>query len=439
MLKEIYSSIPSFPDDRFLTNNTLNQTVVQTLRDPICQNIPNIFCRESPAECKSCSQIYCSHCIQTIIQNDAKCPKCNEYLAVRKTNRYLRVIISKMSMRCHFQADGCPEAHPFEALIDHEQNCGYVSVKCPNECGELILKKFLKEHTDYECPKELTKCKYQYCTLKLPKEQIIEHEPLCEHRFGSAVVEDHENQEEKKFEAYIEKLSTRNKISENGLDKRPFFKNSAITGLSSNKEKHPYFLRSRKCPNPGCDFIAVEDEIETHDLTCSFRVYPCKNFSKGCDYQGTKSALIAHESKCEFGVYLKKTELSIRNPIFSKEREYSRREGSYRVSRYGELGRFNENPTTYYRETENYNREARNGKISEEWESRPNNREHFKRYALEPEAYYLSSDSYQPAGNRGHRRQGSNSNYFENRNQEKLVSSASILNQFFVENKTFQK
>ena len=326
MLKEIYSAIPSFPSDKFVTSNILNQTAVQTLIDPVCQNIPNIFCQNSPAECKSCGQIYCSRCIQMIIQTDSKCVKCGEYLKVKKINRYLMVIISKLSMRCHFETYGCPEAHPFENLIDHEKNCEYDSVKCPNECGKRVLKKFTKEHAEYECPKQITKCKYQYCMLKLPKEDILKHEPNCEHKEGSAVVEDHENQEEKKFEAYItaQKRSTAQDTAQQGQFQRNkgLEVNGSKVTITEPTQKNVLDSKPCRCPHPGCYYTSMENDMAEHEKNCGFKISPCKYAEKGCGYQSNKFDLMGHELKCEFGAHSKKNESSGRKLIFAHAEDF---------------------------------------------------------------------------------------------------------------------
>lgn len=301
MLKELYNAVPSFPDDRFVTNTPLSKIAIETLKDPICQNIPNIFCRDSPAECKSCSQIYCSRCIEMILKNDSKCPKCNEYLTVRKVNRYLKVIISRLSMHCHFEIHGCTEALPFELMIDHESKCEFGTTECPNQCGKQIVKKSIEKHLKFDCAKAITKCKYTQCQIQLPREQLYQHERICEY---------HVEPGEQQVDSYIESLMAK--------DHEKTREQTAAMQLPAENPINGPSHQLLRCSNSGCYFTTTQNDIKAHEEVCSYKAFNCKNAKRGCGYRGTKFDLLGHESRCEYGLYSLQRDSGRKKKIFSQ-------------------------------------------------------------------------------------------------------------------------
>lgn len=181
MLSEYYRSQASLPEEKYAVDNRLSEAVIACLRDPICLNIPNIYCKDSPAECKNCSQVLCARCVAMIVKSDSKCPNCREFLQVRKINRNLKRIASNLKMHCHSALNGCPVILPLEELILHENKCQYESVNCPNNCGRKVLKKSMIQHVQDECPKELIFCSFMTCSVRLPREEMRAHE-ANEHR-----------------------------------------------------------------------------------------------------------------------------------------------------------------------------------------------------------------------------------------------------------------
>ena len=318
MLNELYNSLCSFPEERFLTEDPLSETVVDILKDLICLNIPNIICKDSPAECKKCSQVFCARCIEMVIKSDAKCPNCREYLQVRKMNRYLKEILAKVKMRCHFNGDGCQVALPLEQLVAHESQCEYDSSLCPNDCGQRIIKKHLEDHLTNLCSNQLIKCKYPYCTTRLLKDHLVEHEASCEYRVDLAEQLEEQKQEpeeEKSFEICLEehlpgqdrpshrfRVNQEDALSEvkssNGENWRNIYfnVNSSYYKPEANDESN----RLVSCKYPGCYVAAPGQTITNHEEVCSYKPQECKNHLRGCDYKANKYELISHERGCKY-------------------------------------------------------------------------------------------------------------------------------------------
>lgn len=338
MLKELYSSLPSFSEERFVTNDPLSEAIVQTIRDPICLNIPNILCNEAPGECKLCQQLFCAHCLEMILKSDAKCPNCREYLQVKKMNSYLKTIVLKLSIQCHFQPNGCPEAFPIEELIKHEAKCEYDTVKCPNACDQTVLKKFVKEHTESECPKLIVKCKYQFCLERLPKAQMPEHEAVCKFKVNAIPQKNQniEEEEEKSIQPLSDampQISNRSNLdSKIALvdpdDQPPKPIKYGVIGQIDKPQRQPSekfsfsYKQLIKCKNPGCYYTAPEERLQAHEQICSYKIYACKYASKGCEYKNNKFSMMGHEGRCEFGPRPQHNEGGSRRMIFSGAQEF---------------------------------------------------------------------------------------------------------------------
>lgn len=194
MLKDYYRSQTSIPEEHYICDDYLSEHILSCLRDPICLNIPNVFSRSSPAECKECSQVLCADCVSLVIKSDSKCPNCREYLQVRKMNRNLKQIASNLKLRCNLHHNGCKIALPLEELIHHESTCEYQSLECPKQCGQILIQKDLESHLRNECSQEYVICSFSNCKVRLLRGEMKKHEEICVHRTHNDVTPGKEKQ-----------------------------------------------------------------------------------------------------------------------------------------------------------------------------------------------------------------------------------------------------
>lgn len=304
MFNEFYKCLTSFPEDKFVTSDKLSQSVINSLRDPVCLNIPNIMCKDAPAECKKCSQVICAKCVEMILKSDAKCPNCRDYLQVRKMNRYLRQILSTMKMRCHLHANGCSVALPLEELIKHEDQCEFECVQCPKNCGKRVIRKYSEDHIENECPLGHVKCFYRGCSVVLSRDQLRKHLNDCPFRLQTdsvrTTVSDEEGKEYESAEItlcfdsdsdYSERMSEGN-ISEK--EWKLSFVNLVGKAIGSEGQ-------ISKCSNEGCTTTTIYAElIRNHEKICCYKIEPCINKKYGCTYSGNQYGLLSHQLKCQF-------------------------------------------------------------------------------------------------------------------------------------------
>lgn len=304
MLKEFYKSLPSFPEEKFEIDDELSESILNSLRDPICLNIPNIFSKDSPAECKRCSQVLCSKCVELIVKSDAKCPNCREYLQVRKMNRYLKYIMSNLKLRCHLHLNGCTVALPLEELLEHENNCDFESIQCPKKCGQVFMRKNLNEHLKTECPLEKVPCPFLRCNVKIHRNQLEKHKKECLRRHEIQSTDTSRNNEESKGfeqEEIILSYDDSDPIPEKMLDSDKLSNQTAgdnfweVRLVNSNNTPDNKIVLSSKTTS-----LNSIDSKQGDESIFSYKIEPCVNKKFGCNFCGNKSALLAHELKCKY-------------------------------------------------------------------------------------------------------------------------------------------
>ena len=285
MMKEFYKSLAAFPDEKFVSEDRVSESILQNVRDPICLSVPNIFCRDSPAECKRCSQVFCAKCVELIAKSDAKCPNCREYLQVRKMNKYLKYILSNLKLRCRLYENGCPVALPLEELIEHESRCEFESVQCPKECGEVLLKKNLPAHSDKECPLEPVDCPLKGCNTKPARSQLEEHKNECMHRDDALKLQEGAQT--------VTGLDASDLIPETTLSFEVRLFNADISTNFTTKGSD-----SSETPD---DRSTVDSKRSERISVHRYRIETCPYQKYGCTFCGNQAGLAAHEPRCKYG------------------------------------------------------------------------------------------------------------------------------------------
>ena len=138
----------------------------------ICQICTKVLAEPHLAVC--CGQHFCESCLTEWFKKSHRksCPHCR---AVGKDfnhviNKGLRSEIFQLRIRCDYQGEGCDWIGELGELRNHlgsERGCGFVSVTCPNKCGEKMygsehqLRRMdLYDHLRSECSLRPYECKY---------------------------------------------------------------------------------------------------------------------------------------------------------------------------------------------------------------------------------------------------------------------------------------
>ena len=164
---------------------------------------------------KCCGENACHLCIVKAAENGGPCPipGCRSKSVKINLNRDLQSIILESGVYCQSKEAGCEWVGKLDELTKHLKECPFVEEICPHNCGILIQRQNIKEHTNFcgnlsvecnkcgefykrhyhslhvkaypftivECPFEIVGCKYEVQNKDLHRhfnESISEHSML---------------------------------------------------------------------------------------------------------------------------------------------------------------------------------------------------------------------------------------------------------------------
>ena len=157
----------------------INQTFLKQLNElsfkcNICKNI--II---NPHDCDICHSFFCFECIM-----NNSCPnKCIEF-KISQSSKGIKTLLSKLKFKCINEQ--CMENIPYNEILNHDEECKFNIVKCPNSgCSQIFIRRDIEQHLRSDCIFSLIKC--EICHLDFIKDIIQSHIKCCqgsEHTFN---------------------------------------------------------------------------------------------------------------------------------------------------------------------------------------------------------------------------------------------------------------
>jgi len=127
-----------------------------------------------PVESNCCQVLCCTECAR----NCNLCPICRKATSWR-CNLPIQRVISNMPATC--EVEGCKYGTTYGELKNHQANCEFVKVKCPNPgCQSIIQRKEMTNHKS-SCPHQLLVCEcgVQFLRKDQPHHSCIKHCDTC--------------------------------------------------------------------------------------------------------------------------------------------------------------------------------------------------------------------------------------------------------------------
>ena len=145
----------------------------------ICQ-VPS----RDPHLTECCGNNFCRSCLGQARQATAvstACPICRRETFVTINNKQADREIKSLHIYCTNKEKGCEWQSELNDIDDHLGNsdgCQFEEVKCSNECGKMIQRRYLTSHVETECPRCKVNCQYCHDT---GEHQFIEdqHKEEC--------------------------------------------------------------------------------------------------------------------------------------------------------------------------------------------------------------------------------------------------------------------
>ena len=138
-----------------------------------CSTCSTVLREPRIAEC--CGKTSCLTCIDSLVQKKEACPFCKVTPLIVSVNRQVRNRINESKVYCPGKEKGCQTAEKFEAIAKHVDQCGYVEIVCPHNCGANLVRSQLESHLQ-TCKRVPLTCK---CGKTVVRSLLEEHKRIC--------------------------------------------------------------------------------------------------------------------------------------------------------------------------------------------------------------------------------------------------------------------
>ena len=133
-------------------------------------------CCQGLTICKSCLDQW-----QTTAGYAARCPVCCNEEGEFHPNYPIVREVRRLHIYCTNKEEGCEwqgELNDINNHLGNNDGCQFEEVKCSNECGKMIQRRYLTSHVETECPRRKVNCQYCHDT---GEHQFIEgqHKEEC--------------------------------------------------------------------------------------------------------------------------------------------------------------------------------------------------------------------------------------------------------------------
>ena len=114
-----------------------------------------------------CGHLFCKSCLDNVKKTATitnACPVCRDEKFVTFPNKAVDREIKSLHIYCTNKEKGCEwqgELNNINNHLGNSKGCQFEEVKCSNECGKMIQRRYLTSHVETECPCRKVNC--QYC------------------------------------------------------------------------------------------------------------------------------------------------------------------------------------------------------------------------------------------------------------------------------------
>ena len=141
---------------------------------PVCRTL-----LQEPQQ-TDCGHDFCRDCVRHLMK-DGKltCPVCRAESLSNQIfdDKRLKREIMGLRINCDQNGRGCTWSGELRQREKHSGECGYVTEPCVNECGQVVMRKEMKDHKDSYCPLRIAVC--GYCKDETRLSLLLQHYTEC--------------------------------------------------------------------------------------------------------------------------------------------------------------------------------------------------------------------------------------------------------------------
>ena len=125
--------------------------------------------------------LFCKSCLDNAFAITNICPVCRNEEFDTFPNKAIGREVKELHIYCTNKEKGCEWQGELNDINNHlgiSDGCQFEEVKCSNECGKMIERRYLTSHVETECPRHKVSCQYYHDT---GEHQFIEgqHKEEC--------------------------------------------------------------------------------------------------------------------------------------------------------------------------------------------------------------------------------------------------------------------
>ncbi|XP_062508315.1 TNF receptor-associated factor 6-like [Corticium candelabrum] len=158
------------------------ETVADRFLCPIC------FLVLREPKLTDCGHHFCANCFADLplegavparVECYTSCPSCRSRLTKLEifSNNALKREILNLMIKCDRHEKGCEWVGELRYKETHEKECEYVEETCANKCGEMVIRKEMKNHKERLCGRRATSC--DYCSARMEWMDLAAHYLTC--------------------------------------------------------------------------------------------------------------------------------------------------------------------------------------------------------------------------------------------------------------------
>ena len=283
--------------------------VIDPLPDRLLCKICHLPSRD-PYLSVCCGHLFCKSCLDNVTKTTAisyACPVCRDEEFITFPNKAVDREIKSLHICCTNGMLGCKWQGELNNINNHLGNsdgCQFERVKCSNECGKMIERRYLTSHVETECPRRKVNCQYCHdtgehqfiegqhkeecpkfplpCPNKcevgnVPREDMEKHRGECQWEIINCSNDCGEKLARRFLFSHVENECRRRKVNCQYCHKRG--EHRFIEG--QHKEDCPKL--PLPCPNK-CEVGNVpREEMEVHRKECPLEMIQCDYYSVGCE------------------------------------------------------------------------------------------------------------------------------------------------------------
>ena len=127
-----------------------------------------------------CGHEFCRECVRPLVRyGKLTCPICRAVsrpCQVFEDKRLKREIMG-LKISCDQSGNGCKWIGELSQRKLHNDACGFMANPCVNNCGQVVFRKYMEDHTTNFCPQRIVAC--QYCRGQTKQSLLKQHYLEC--------------------------------------------------------------------------------------------------------------------------------------------------------------------------------------------------------------------------------------------------------------------